>query len=79
MAKKTSDPITDLGAIALLSEMPEAIRRVDKAIQNLYEAGLTRRALVVLINDAAVGVTKTQINAVLDALPLLASRFLVED
>ena len=69
------DVITDLGAIADLAAMPEAIRRVVAAVDSLKNAGLKRRTLVLLLHDMTK-TPKKQINAMLDALPLLAERYL---
>jgi hypothetical protein len=69
------DPITTLGAIERLAEMPDAIRQLVTAVKKVETAGLNRRALVLLLHDAS-RVPKKQINDVLDALPLLAERFL---
>ena len=70
-----SDAITDLGAIAELAAMPEAIRRLDDAVTGLQEAGLSRRLIVLMLHDVSK-VNKGTIEKVLDALPLLADRFL---
>lgn len=70
-----SDVIENMGAIADLAAMPDAIRRLVAAVDTLENSGLKRRALVLLLADMTK-LSKKQINAVLDALPLLAERFL---
>lgn len=73
--KPPADPITTLGAIDRLAEMPDLIRQLDAAVKRLAASGLTRRALVVLLADVS-GVNKTNVGKVLDALPKLAESFL---
>lgn len=71
----SDDVIDNLGAIADLAAMPDAIRRLVEAVESVENAGLKRRAIVLLLADMTK-LNKKQINAVLDALPLLADRFL---
>lgn len=51
------------------------IKKLSEAAAKMQASGLNRRALVVLLYDATSGVSKTAIEAVLDALPLLAERY----
>lgn len=56
-------------------KLAEAIRRIDKGMKEVAVAGLSRKALVVLINEAT-GVAKRDINSVLDGLESLGETFL---
>jgi len=49
----------------------DAVGRLADAADSLLEAGLTRRAVVVLLRDKTSGVRTADIVAVLDALPHL--------
>jgi hypothetical protein len=71
------DPITTLGAIERLAEIPDMIQRLDAAVRKLSESGLNRRCLIVLLADVS-GVNKTNVGKVLDALPKLVDSFVAE-
>lgn len=75
MADEPDDAVTYLGAIERLAQMPDIIRKVHDAVERLQSAGLARRALVLMLHDITK-VSKKDINALLDALPTLADRFL---
>lgn len=77
MADEPDDAVTYLGAIERLAQMPDIIRKVNDAVECLQTAGLNRRALVLLLHDTC-RVSKKDINALLDALPTLADRFLTD-
>lgn len=55
----------------------EAVERLADAADALLEAGLTRRAIVVLLRDKTVNVRTGDIEEVLNCLPLLRE-YLVE-
>lgn len=57
--------------------LAEAIINISEGFQRFMTAGLNRRALVVLLQDAigAPHVSKQTINWVLDALPLLGRMY----
>ncbi len=76
-SKKNSapDPVTTLGAIAELAEMPDLIRKVVDGFTKAQQAGLSQRLLILMISDVT-RLSKTDVKKVLDALPLLADRFL---
>lgn len=56
-------------------ELAAAIRRIDKAVSDLQSSGLNRKALVVLLNEST-GVSRRDINAVLNGLESLEKEFL---
>jgi hypothetical protein len=56
-------------------QLAESVRKIDKAMKDFIASGLTRKALVVLLNDAT-GVAKRDINAVLDGLESLGAIYL---
>ena len=56
-------------------QLAESVRKIDKAMKDFIASGLSRRALVVLLNDAT-GVAKRDINAVLDGLESLGATYL---
>ncbi|NNF58936.1 MAG: hypothetical protein HKN04_11925 [Rhodothermaceae bacterium] len=68
---KTKAP-TDAALIADAAKRSEqianAIREIQGATRALLQAGLTRRALVVLIQDRTVGIGKKEIGIILTAL-----------
>lgn len=74
----SSDPISNLGAIERLAEMPDAIRALVDGVEKVHTAGLNRRCLVLLLHDMT-RVPKKSIKEILDALPLLAERYLDGD
>lgn len=53
-----------------------AVRDIGAAARKLTSSGLNRRAIVLLLHDACVGVGKTQIDAILDAMETLERRYL---
>lgn len=76
MPKSTPPPsLPELGTEDA-KKLAEAVRRIDDAVAALAKSGLNRRALVVLLHDATSGVSKRDINAVLDGLEELAKLYL---
>lgn len=55
--------------------LAESIKRIDKAMKELAESGLSRKALVTLLADST-GVAKRDINAVLNGLETLGNDYL---
>jgi len=53
-----------------------AVRKIAKAVDEVNAAGLSRRALVVLLDDATQGVSRRDINAVLNGLDELGKLYL---
>jgi len=56
-------------------QLAESVRKIDKATKEFLASGLSRKALVVLLNDST-GVAKRDINAVLDGLESLGATYL---
>ena len=56
-------------------QLAESVRKIDKATKEFLTSGLSRKALVVLLNDST-GVAKRDINAVLDGLESLGATYL---
>jgi hypothetical protein len=68
-----------LDAVEQLNLLPAAIINVSKAVQNLNESRLSRRALVVLIQDSVGGpqrISKGNIEDVLNHMSKLADTYL---
>jgi hypothetical protein len=57
------------------AKLADAIRRIDKAFKELDNAGLNRKAIVVLLNEST-GVARRDINAILDGLNTLGATYL---
>lgn len=55
--------------------LAEAVRKIEKAAKELSESGLNRKAIVVLLADST-GVSRRDINAVLNGLESLAAEYL---
>lgn len=60
------------------AHLADSVRKIAKAVDELNAAGLSRRALVVLLDDATQGVTRRDINAVLNGLDDLGKLYLVK-
>lgn len=73
MAKGDTQPL-DLDP-AEAKRLAEAVRRIDAGMKTLVDAGLNRKALVVLLH-ASTQVTMRDINAVLDGLERLGADYL---
>lgn len=56
-------------------QLAESIRKIDKAAKDFIASGLSRKALVVLLNDST-GVAKRDINFILDGLESLGATYL---
>ncbi len=57
------------------ARLAEAIKKIDKGIRLMADAGLNRRAIITLLNDLT-GVNKRDINDVLNGLEGLGEAFL---
>jgi len=55
--------------------LAEAVKRIDKGMKEIAQAGLNRKALVVLLADIT-GVSKRDINEVLNGLEVLGREYL---
>lgn len=64
-----------------LEEMAATIRVISDAADKMMRAGLTERAIVLLVQDAAPGrkLNKDDIRRILRTLPRLAEEFLTGD
>lgn len=74
MARGDSQPPPDLQPDDA-RRLAEAVRRIDKAVKALNEGGLNRKAIVVLLAEST-GVSRRDINAVLNGLESLGSEYL---
>lgn len=61
-----------------LSVIVSSLHKVADGFEKINASGLNRRALVLLLHDATK-VKKTDIEAILDAAPLLVERYTTED
>lgn len=59
--------------------LAESIVKVSDGMKAVFDAGLTRRALVILIHDRLNGITRESIGAVLDTIPELKDHYLTPD
>lgn len=55
--------------------LADAVRKIEKAMKALNESGLNRKAIVVLLADST-GVSRRDINAVLNGLEALGADYL---
>lgn len=74
MAAKDTQPPPEIEP-ADARRLAEAIKRIDKAMKELVESGLSRKAIVTLLADST-GVAKRDINAVLNGLETLGNDYL---
>ena len=73
MAKKNDDSIDDLANALDVKRLATSVIKISNAMGVLLSApdGLTMRGLVILLEDATVGVGKKDIEKILKALPQL--------
>jgi ribosomal protein L7Ae-like RNA K-turn-binding protein len=55
--------------------LADSVRKIEKGMKELNEAGLNRKAIVVLLAEST-GVSRRDINAVLNGLETLGSEYL---
>lgn len=55
--------------------LAEAVKKIEKSMKELNESGLNRKAIVVLLADST-GVSRRDINAVLNGLETLGQEYL---
>ena len=65
----------EIEAQASIEDMVQEIEKLSRIFARLNESRLKRRTVVLLIHDATK-VSKRDINAILDAVPDLANRYL---
>jgi hypothetical protein len=72
-----ADPSIELTeAQVAAQEFVVAIETLSERAEAMLDAGLNRRALVLLLQDQTGGLSKRAIDSVLDALPRLAEAYL---
>lgn len=69
----TTEELTEAQEAA--TDFANAVHLLSEAADALLTAGLTRRAIVILLRDATSGVVTRDIEEVLDALPRLAEAY----
>lgn len=73
MAKETQPPLEISADDA--RRLADSVRKIEKGMKELNEAGLNRKAIVVLLAEST-GVSRRDINAVLNGLETLGSEYL---
>lgn len=73
MAKETQPP-PEISADDA-RRLADSVRKIEKGMKELNEAGLNRKAIVVLLAEST-GVSRRDINAVLNGLETLGSEYL---
>lgn len=59
-------------------DLAAAVRRIDVGVKEILASGLNRKALIVLLNEAT-GVTRRDINSVLNGLESLGAEYLEKE